>query len=70
MHNSTAHHPLTDVHPIPEQVSVESSQLPLVYVLNMIFHFIEYPFDKFGSPGRAPSQLFVHLLDVRGQETE
>lgn len=58
MHNTAAHHLLTDSQSAPEQRSAAPNQLPPVYTLGRIFCGMEYSFGQFG----FPLQLLVHLL--------
>lgn len=56
----------------PWAVIVLFQPAPPVYTLSVAFHGVEWPFGQFRSapPGHAPSQLLVHLLAGRSQETE
>ena len=55
MHNAIAHHPPTDVQPVPEQRSLPPGQLPPAYMLSMTSYGMEYPFGHFGSAVLAVS---------------
>lgn len=65
MHNTVAHHPLTDPQP------VAPTQLPPVSVLSLMFSAMELPLwpVEVSSPGSAPCQPLVQLLTGRAQET-
>lgn len=66
MHNTIAHHPLTDAQLIPWQQLVPPGQIPPVYTLNMTFSVMQYPCGQFLSAILAvlpPSFLFSSLAE-------
>ncbi|KAJ7397098.1 hypothetical protein BTVI_138682 [Pitangus sulphuratus] len=69
MHNTVAHHPLTNDQSIPKQQPPPPGQLPPVCTLNMTFYGMEYPFDQFSSPGLAllPTS-FSHISSLTEHE--
>lgn len=70
MHNTTAHHSLTDAQPIPKQWSAALGQLPPVYLLSMMFCDVEYPSGQLGSALPAllpPGFLCTCLLAEHGK---
>ena len=69
MHNAIAHHPLTDI----EQRSTPSGQRPPVYIHaehDVLWYGVALWLVRVSCPGRAPSQLLVHLRAGRAWETE
>lgn len=58
--NTSAHHPLPNARPIPEQ----SQLLPAksVSLLDKKLCVWNVPLGSLGCPGHGPSQLLIHLL--------
>ena len=44
MHNTVAHHLLINAQPVPEQQLAGPGHLLPIYILNMTFYGMEYPF--------------------------
>ena len=55
MHNTVAHHSLTDAQLVPKQRSAPPNQFPPVYILGIMSYGMEYSFGQFGSAVLAVS---------------